>query len=324
MLEIRNGEFFWESKPFTPLISEDGLGNVCQIVLAASIEDDLDWTGPLEKAQKAIENNQLIFWEFDFQITSLKEQSSFHSYALSIDHFKENVLKVFQKNTLGVCLYRGTFQLAFNEEEKERFEEWLLDRNSSLLKAHLKNLYSATLLAEYLHRLASCLPDEIQPFCLFDASALTSAEALQLFSKERFAHLHLGLHGAKIPMSPLSWEKGEAFGGWIGSGLKPSFDKRDYSYAVVLPVDELCSQESLVTLDRLFLELKEKQISFRVIPEFYLTEEWEGIDFLFTLYPSVLGKRKLQGFCAAGGEVISIGEKIGLVNEMLYMEWAKK
>ena len=56
-----------------------------------------------------------------------------------------------------------------------------------------------------------------------------------------------------------------------------------------------------------------------MIEELFLTESWEGVDRLYVLSEATTsqGKRKLLGFCAAGGTVIVEGESLGLPNEVL-------
>jgi hypothetical protein len=69
--------------------------------------------------------------------------------------------------------------------------------------------------------------------------------------------------------------------------------------------------------------LKKRSISFKLIAESQLTSQWDGLDYL--LYSptglSTQGKRKLQGFCAAGGTVVSTGALLGLPYEMGLMDW---
>ena len=60
--------------------------------------------------------------------------------------------------------------------------------------------------------------------------------------------------------------------------------------------------------DLLFEKLLKQGTKVRVIEEAYLTAEWDGLDILYIDPPCLSreGKRKVQGFQAAGGEVISV------------------
>lgn len=132
---------------------------------------------------------------------------------------------------------------------------------------------AATLFAEYFHRLASFLPDHVPVYTLFDAPK--TAKEAQLLSKDRFWHLHLTLNSEEE----------------LGEGI-------------LLPLDTHCTPQVLAKLDQL-LPLKKA----RLIPEARLTELWHGLDTLWVIEEalSVQGKRKLQGFIAAGGEVKRFG-----------------
>ncbi len=63
-------------------------------------------------------------------------------------------------------------------------------------------------------------------------------------------------------------------------------------------------------------------IDYRIIPETYLTTEWHGLDYLIVDPDSLSsqGFRKLQGFCAAGGTIVSLGKIMGLPYEILFDE----
>jgi hypothetical protein len=78
----------------------------------------------------------------------------------------------------------------------------------------------------------------------------------------------------------------------------------------------------LSKVDQVLSALAEKGVSYRLISESFLTEEWDGIDDLLVLHHcGSLGKRKLQGFCAAGGRVVRFNEPIGVAEEQPFEEW---
>jgi hypothetical protein len=112
------------------------------------------------------------------------------------------------------------------------------------------------------------------------------------------------------------WELGGARRGWIGR-REDALEEASPSVGVCLPSDDKLTSEAMTLLDGLFEQLKNKKIPFRTIPEALLTEEWDGLDSLVVLQSAltVQGKRKLHGFCAAGGRVFVQGEPLGLSNE---------
>ena len=201
--------------------------------LYADLASDLDWK---------VDVKDPVLWEldFDFQFS----EAALRSYILAVEQFVE----VWKKYSgLGVVLYRGSLDIIKKIPADNEIE-------------------AATLFGEFLHRLASFLPDDANPQCLFEGPhSFSKGRAIQLMSKERFQHISLG---------EISSPKG-----------------------LLLPPDELCSQEVLKTL--------ELNLQTRVIPEKMLNEMWDGLDHLVVVEDALTqqGLRHLQGFEAAGGTV---------------------
>lgn len=224
------------------------------VILPAFLESDLNWSflqipeGP-------------ILWEFDFGLFSkqltLTDSAAFFSYTLAIEQFVKTLYSEFKERTVGVVLYRGSadiFSLIQLEEEGD------------------PEVLGATLFADYLHRLASFLPEEVRPFCLFEAPHhFSEARFLQLTSKDRFWHIELS--------------------------LEPSVDLPE---GILLPEDSFFNEFEFERI------LSSVEGSYRVIPEARLVEMWQGLDKLFVIEKAVSpqGLRKIKGFEAAGGEVI--------------------
>lgn len=215
-----------------------------EIRLNARLGSDLKWDLSQED----------ILWHLDFGFSDpkihLDDQAAFYAHALAVEHFAKNI-----KKSHGVILYRGNLDVL----------ERIVDPEASLLD-------KANLFGAYLHRLASFLPDEVKPFCLFEPS-LTPGRFAQLTSKERFWHLHLALEENENPLG------------------------------VLLPQDSYCTEPVLEMLDHLI----EKEC--RIIPEARLNELWHGLDELIVIETALSpsGQRQLKGFIAAGGKVRSRG-----------------
>lgn len=225
------------------------------IVLPAYPSHDLDWCHKLEE----IKDPETLF-EFDFGWNRgpffINDPVLFQSYTIALEQFSKSI-----KRCAGVVLYRGSLSIL-----------------SSIVIAgdELTPLESATIFGNYLHRLASFLPDEVTPYALFeDHAGFTAGEAAQLLSQERFAHVSLSL----VPSEEVT--------------------------GVLLPPDDLCSPHFLEKLT----ELLTTNSSLRVIPERRLNELWNGLDELivFEELLTVQGKRQLLGFEAAGGKIRSRG-----------------
>lgn len=212
------------------------------IILPAHLQSDLDWASDMSYG---------ILWELDFQFVDITDQAVFYSYVVAIEHFVKNI---WNDRSMGVVLYRGGLDILNR-----------LCPNEDLVSA-------ADAFADYLHRLASFLPDEIKPYCLLDKPQ--SAKEAQLASKARFWHLHLSLEEECAPIG------------------------------ILLPTDEQCTSEVLAKFDQML-----KLYPGRIIPETHLTELWNGLDTLVVIEEalSVQGKRKVQGFIAAGGCVEKFG-----------------
>lgn len=281
------------------------MANKFSIVLPAHPKDPLIWKEQQIQAEEAIEKGMSIFWELDLGIASSKtdfnDPSTFLTHCIALQAFDQTIWKNFFNKTVGISIYKGPFDFSerIMNPSKEHFEEWLADHNLALseLEGHFYKVYCANIFGEYLHRLASCLPDNLPVFCSIDATNAESRAALaHILSKDRFEHIHLSIKGDRLP----------------------SMNSIPVSVGVLLPNDEGISLEILAELDRVFDQFDERNTPFRIISETFLTEQWNGIDILIVISSSLnsIGKRKLQGFCAAGGTVYYIGSPIGLAQEL--------
>jgi hypothetical protein len=262
------------------------MNSVVSVNLPASLQHDLDWSLEKATAEKIAASGKAILWEIDFQwnASSFLSSAAFLAYGRALEEFIK-LSSAFAEQTFGVCLYRGSADFSFFEFShwEDRFYEWidelkLPDVNENAYP-HYFHLFKADLFASYLHRLVSFLPDTMQSFAFFDVDGISSpAFCAQLFSSHRFEHVRV------------------------------SFEEQDkrLPLALCLPSDPYCDRKILARLDAVIYDLKAKGIPFRIICEEKLTEEWDGLDRLIVIpeAESPQCKRKLQGFAAAGGEII--------------------
>ncbi|MCB1113630.1 MAG: hypothetical protein KDK62_02625 [Chlamydiia bacterium] len=90
----------------------------------------------------------------------------------------------------------------------------------------------------------------------------------------------------------------------------PPLNSMDATVGFLLPSDK----------DADFEALMKRGVDLRAIEEAYLIADWHGLNYLL-VDPKYLDNesiRKLKGFQAAGGGVISLGEKIGLEEEIQF------
>jgi hypothetical protein len=331
-----NYRFLLNDAPFVPLIKQGSLEGVAKcnalsILLPAHPKDDLVWKEQKDQANEAIEKGLFVFWELDLGLNSLKnnfnDPSAFLSHSIALKEFSDSIWKNFRGKTLGVSLYKGPVdffnRMHWPRQMAEHFEEWLADHAlQSQPHGHFLQIFCANIFGEYLHRLASYLPDEANLFCCLDAmNAASRAQLAHILSKDRFEYFHLALKGGGLPLGSLNWERGRSSAGWIGSGV-PDFVDSFPTVGILFPNDDGLSLETLSQIDQVLDQLDHRNIPFRIISETYLTEQWNGIDVLVVLSNSLnaIGRRKLQGFCAAGGTVSVIGNPIGLSLEITFQD----
>lgn len=258
------------------------------ITLDAGLKSRLEWKNELSVATLLKERGYKIFWilAFDFNRQSAFTDEQVESLRLAVDHFHTAVFEKFREETIGACLYQGDHSLTEGE-----------------IRA--------------LELLAGSLPDEVEAFIMLDASALSGpVEIAQTLSKERFPHFTLAVKGVEQPVPEFGWESNGSRG-MIGKNIMES--------SVIEPVIGICVPEegASSSLDEMALWLKSAGIPFRMIPEALLTSEWQGLDFVFVDSDRVnpLFRRRLMGFCAAGGTIVTMGELLGMPIEMSCEEW---
>jgi len=270
--------------------------NEPSISLSARLHDSLKWQEEKTLTQELIERGESPFLEIDLGIAlgeiDFTDEAVFLSLQIALDQF----LSQFQEElikTKGISLYRGTADFSkvviWNEDHQTHFEEWISSLSkisvrppSSLVQEHLFRVFCARLTSEYLHRLASLLPDTIPVWMTLDVGNLPQDASLyHLLSKERFSHLHLDVRGSSIQM------------------------KEPISHGICFPADEAYHPDIFESLTALMKRLQKEGIPFRIISEEYLTESWDGLDTIHVIKNSLTtrGDRKLAGFIAAGGEV---------------------
>lgn len=257
------------------------------ITLDAGLKSLLEWGKELLEADRLKKNGFKLFWNLDFDLQLTCTEAQVSSLRLAVEHFCSAVWEKFREETAGVCLYLGGDLL--NDEQ-----------------------------IRVLEILAGGLPDEVEAFIMLDVSSLSSpTEISRAISKERFPHFTLVVKGVENPLPEFGWESVCGSRGMIGRHLVKN--------AIVEPTIGLCIPEkgASSSLDEIALWLKSKDLPFRMIPETLLTSEWQGLDDVIVDSETVasLCKRRLMGFCAAGGTIVTIGKPLGLPIEVSCEEW---
>ena len=226
------------------------------INLPADPSSNLDWE---------VTGDGIYFLDFGWKRLDPFDPATFNSNLLAVQEFA----KCFP-NAKKVVLARTDGQFSKLLAPSEKMEE-------RSLESGLKHeIFCAELFSQYLHRLASVLPDETQPIVMVDISDKSQfAEMVLLFCKRRFEHFQLMFSAISLPIA------GEA------------------KMIVSLPEDQ---KYDLGVFAPLFSSIE----NFKCIPEELLNEHWDEVDSIVIDEQSLgpIGKRMLNGFEAAGGEVL--------------------
>ncbi|MEX0962161.1 MAG: hypothetical protein WDZ28_04835 [Simkaniaceae bacterium] len=287
--------FLKEGRLFTPYIAEnldvfeEGY-DAAVITLDAGLSYDLKWVEEEELAQSL----PGIVWKFDFGINSLNfsltDELTFRSLSLAIETFTQNLYPKFKDKTFGVILFEGDADLTENFRWNEQLKE--------ACKNESPRRFCLSALSEYLHQLSASFPDDIAVIAQFDATGINDPiESAHLFSKEIFPHIIPAVKGAQLPQFGLRWQTGKTLGGFIGRGPLVDVKISESKCGFVLPerVDSTLIQDTLQSLHK----------SYRLIDEAALAESWDELEEIIVIdeLMTVLGKRKLKAFEAAGGKV---------------------
>lgn len=274
--------------------------NAALLKLDGRLQSTMDWENSCIQARNHIAQGIKILWMLDLGLFSampyeLLNQTQMQSLILSIDHFSEAVWGEFGSDSLGVCLYVGS----------------------------LLELYEVDARMEYLDILAQCLPADVECFVLVDAKGITSPSMEASFcSRERSNRIRFIVKNSLLPAQDLAWGIGSPYG-YVGTELEDVTTLENRPIGLCLPEIEREHKGRLAALDEAAAFLSLHKISYRIVHEAYLTTEWECLDFLIVCSDdfSPIGKRMLQGFCAAGGSVLTIGSFIGVAQEISFDEW---
>ncbi len=238
------------------------------ITLPAHPSHDLNWE---------IEPDTDVIWYLDFGWGKLNpfDPALLNANILAIEEF---IRKIPHAKKIVLAKLKGE-----EVESSDLFEERLKESGLE------KELFSTQLISDYIHRLASVLPDEMEPVVEIEISPeIPLEECVLLYCRRRFEHLHLSFSNRMVPIEGKE------------------------SIVISLPQDSLYDPK---IYGPLFKSLDGR--SFKCIPEELLNEHWGEVDSLIIDPQTIgeIGKRMLYGFEAAGGQIISMRGSLGFTNE---------
>lgn len=319
-----------------------------RIPLDGKIKADLSWKREREAAKIYLKEGLKIFWDMDLGLPNalihpLGNRTQFLSLTLSLEHFCKTLRCEFRKETIGLCLFRGSLDFSqkypWDEEQMANLQGWIqqFDPNAELsVKETSKTLeplenseIGRTLLkyfcrdavSEYLSLLTAAIPDSLLLFLMFDATCIEDPfTKIQLLNREYFSRFNLAVKQPldKVFGNEIAWEGNLQERGMISREIKNDRINERPKLALCLPSGPLYHPSMTEPLNHAVTILQKHNLPFRVIPEGEFTMEWNELDELIvdTQFVTTPFRRKLQGFCAAGGKVIFLGKSLGLADEI--------
>jgi hypothetical protein len=345
--------YFFKGVPYLPQVYEGPLDdipsdcNAVMIQLDGTTQADLSWKKEQVKAKELVESGYTLFWDIDLGLFDrltmpLDHQGQFLSLTLSLEHFRDTLWKEFKDKTLGICIYRGNLDFSktfsWDIQQIDNLKNWLktlfqheqaFENETGLpLKSfseaapanllqnenanQLMRLFCRDATVEYLSLLATRLPDALPCYLFLDGESFAAHPLweAQLLNPEKFDLLNLALKNVRCPWNAWDWEVNK-------------FKKNDPLKAKVgicFPPMDMYRAENFAGLQQALEVLLQQGIPFKIIAENHLISCWDGLDDLIYV-PTGLssqGKRKLQGFCAAGGTVVTVSHPLGLSHEISF------
>lgn len=296
------------------------------IPLDLSQKSSLDWKEAIHLAKKAKQDNQKILWKLELGLFAnlyfpLSHEAQFLTLRLGLDHFLETLYQEFKEETLGAIVFEGNsdflFGFPWNQEQELNLKKWMQEEEvtpNQLAKTeeglHFLRLFCRDVCADFLKQLTANVPDALHIFLLLNPSEVKDPLLMgHLISPECFERIHfLFKEPALFYPEPTFFEVSD-----------------NKKIAVLWPSIQLKHPKFYEGLKVPLLNFLENGTKFRYIPEPFLTHMWDNLDSIIFNPDSLStqGKRKLQGFCSAGGYAVSTGNLIGLTNEITFIDFLK-
>ncbi|MDF2549048.1 MAG: hypothetical protein K0S07_115 [Chlamydiales bacterium] len=333
--------------------------NALKITIDGSLSSPMQWQEEREKAMQAKEKGLYIFWDVDLKIDALPlaldHEAQFRSLKLALEHFVDSLWHEFKDQSIGVCLYRGSARFSTLESHLfSPFSEWLQEHFSwdefqrehklaqssfqevmpsdltSPLGQWIQALFLRNSLRDFIDLLTSHLPERFSPYLMLDLTGYPAVEQAQLIAADCFSPLNLAVQGALIPHPYLAWNGAPSEKGIITKALPKAEDfspeKRSEPapLALLAPPYQDYRASSWQPLKAAIHWLQSRQIPYRIIPEPYLTQSWQGLDTLLVSAKGLTanGRRQVEGFAAADGLVVFLEEPLHIEGEVPFSQFS--
>lgn len=314
-----------------------------RIYIDGRVNATLDWSAAVKTALEAVAEGRKILWQMDLGLFSnlnmpLSHQMQLQTLNLSLDHFFHTVWKEFHQNSKGLVLFSGDVDLSkgfpWDDTLKANWKEWLEDKfgsveilnqecglhcssfheitptgNNGTPLSNLVRLFCRDTAADYLNLMVNSVSDSLPLYLEWSASEnMDPLLFYQLTSSESFVRFH-SIYKGGISQALGLCSTGSSDDRSLGDAVR---------VGICLPGIDFVKPVQLNNLRLALTQLRMSKIPYVVIPEEFLIQQWQGLDYI--LYSSRClasqGKRKLQGFCAASGIAVAVDAHLGLPEEM--------
>ncbi len=335
--------------------------NAVKVNLSAKLDSDLNWKKQNKEAETIRKKGLNLLWDIDLGLFAelplpLSDTTQYRSLHLALDHFFETLLKDFESNTIGALIFKGSLDLSkkwvWDADQTANLRNQLLElypdahalHNESGLpvkellevepKDLLQNEYGENLLRflclaqalDYFEILSARFPSDLLPYVLFDASAIQSRlHCYQLLDHEAFDFIQIGLKNAPFQFPhAIGWKSAGYPNGFIGDHPVSYPPSNSFSSLGICVPSRRLLDPAVISRYEKILDFLEPIENTRYLSERNLTLDWEALDTLIVFEVEDLTKRKLEGFIAAGGEIIFVEKKIGLSKETPFSDYKKQ
>ncbi len=313
-----------------PIIAETGYGfvkgpdfNTLNIYIDARPLSDLAWESLESEIETALKLGAKLSFEIDFGLNEkpcFRDPASFFSRSIAVSLFENRVYKLYKEQIATIIVYRGNgnFKEAICQDVSlyTDFLEWKKEFfGEEDVTNQMFRLFSMELFMQYLHRLSAPLIDDIPLVALLDlGDSMRPSYQAELLSKTFFPYIIPGVKNACVHFNGFGWQdRGNL--GFIGHKSLSIKEISPPTLGVVIPE---IGKVPYDFFDKTIHRLVENGIGYQVFPESLMIESWQGLDsiLVFSNTLSQEGRRMLQGFNAAAGQVVTVGDSLDLVDEI--------
>lgn len=281
------------------------------------------------------------------------EEGLINAVLRGLDHFTREIWTAFANSSLCCALAGGKISPLSSWSQRElcgflrsdlpeiasnsalRALDRDLESGGDLAGAHcsLKELnagecaidFQVNLASSTWRTLAAALPDLVPTGVFLDLRGLPADHQLRLTTGEQLEELIPLARTSLSQVSAMSWNQIDARGSlWLE--LEPPKRAQSAKSAICLALGlpgAGGAARRWREIARVAERLQALELAHRIIPVTRLREQWHELDLVVAAFEALgtLGRRQLEGFCAAGGTVLSVGQPMQLELEIPFDRW---